>query len=398
MANINIIHAFTKFGIDFFTFNNAVLGVFTVGVLFLLVFFAYLIENFTKKIGKFHEIVGWVIWIVLLGACMFFLQGAFSILDVNSRAGWDHSNLQFAVLFYCIYNIRNKGVLLFNLIMPIVVFELQGGNGSLSSQVLFLICYLILVTTLVMIDRFADRLIDSGFLYWLSMIMFAISWWVIIWGLYRFDVEIMFIRIADFIVAMGIIHFFNRFVRSIFQQYVGLKHDVQFDELTGAKNRASFDQVAEEVYQVYKKESVPLSMVMFDIDNFKKFNDTYGHLIGDEILKKVVKHFQKELFQKRTGGEIFRIGGEEFFVILRGYDSQEASEVITDIRNDLFGEPIMIGDKQVRITISCGITMLKGNDKTFKKIFERLDSYLYDSKNNGKNRMTVEGTIHDFSS
>ncbi|AEV94879.1 diguanylate cyclase domain protein [Pediococcus claussenii ATCC BAA-344] len=374
------------------------MGVFTVGVLFLLVFFAYLIENFTKKIGRFQEIISWGIWILLLGACMLFLQGSFSILDVNSSAGWEHSNLQLAVLFYCIYNIRNKGILIFNLIMPIVVYGSQSGNGSLSNQVMFLICYFILAVVVIMIDRFADRLIDSGFLYWLSMIIFAISWWIIIWGLYRFNVEIMLVRIADFIVGMGIIHFFNRFVRNIFQQYVGLKHDVQFDELTGAKNRASFDQVAEEVYQVYKKESVPLSMAMFDIDNFKNFNDTYGHLIGDEILKKVVKHFQKELFQKRTGGEIFRIGGEEFFVILRGYDSKKASKVITDIRDDLFGEPIMIGDRQVRITISCGITMVNGNDTNFKKIFERLDSYLYASKNSGKNRMTVEGTIYDFSS
>lgn len=135
---------------------------------------------------------------------------------------------------------------------------------------------------------------------------------------------------------------------------------------------------------------------MLDIDRFKKFNDTFGHSTGDNVLRHVANTMERTLFLKNTQGQIFRFGGEEFIIIFRGKTTQECTPIIVDLKNSLTDSPLFLNGKQLDVNVSFGVTQLKDSDKSFKDLFERVDSYLYQSKNSGRNSMTVEGQTTKF--
>ncbi len=154
------------------------------------------------------------------------------------------------------------------------------------------------------------------------------------------------------------------------------------DPLTGTQNRLAFMKTMEEEIERAKRYGEPLSVIMFDIDFFKKINDTYGHGTGDEVLKKLVDIIEKNL---RKSDKLFRIGGEEFVIILPNTDIEKAKIVAEKLRKAIcktnFGRP-------GRITISLGVTsyLKEDNEDT---LLDRVDEALYMAKNNGRNRVEV---------
>lgn len=119
---------------------------------------------------------------------------------------------------------------------------------------------------------------------------------------------------------------------------------------------------------------------MYDIDNFKKINDTYGHDFGDEVIKAIAGVSKKEV---RYKGKAFRYGGEEFILILKNINEKQALRIAENIREAV--ENLSFSN-QYKVTISVGITVVEHNkDVTFKKV----DKKLYTSKKNGKNKITV---------
>ncbi|MFC6181278.1 GGDEF domain-containing protein [Lactiplantibacillus daowaiensis] len=125
--------------------------------------------------------------------------------------------------------------------------------------------------------------------------------------------------------------------------------------------------------------------------HFKSFNDEYGHLTGDAVLKHVAQHFNQELFKQTSRGELFRYGGEEFVIIFRGLSPSDAQRVVTGIRDSLQKEPVMANGQSLNVTVSLGISALQATDTDFNSWFKRVDHYLYQSKKAGRNRITVEG-------
>lgn len=154
---------------------------------------------------------------------------------------------------------------------------------------------------------------------------------------------------------------------------------IQIDGLTGLSNRKAFDSVMKEWVE-YK---TPFSLILLDIDRFKKVNDTYGHLVGDDVLKYLAKMIQSI---SRKEDYCFRYGGEEFVILIKDNNIDAAVEVAERLRikvaetNSPTGEPI---------TISLGITMLHHKDQHPEEIIERADTALYQSKSDGRNRTTV---------
>jgi len=109
-------------------------------------------------------------------------------------------------------------------------------------------------------------------------------------------------------------------------------------------------------------------------------------------LKHVATHFETALFKQTTHGQLFRYGGEEFVVIFRGIPAEQARTTITAIRDDLQKETVDFNGQKLRVTVSFGISQLQASDVTFDDWFNRVDHYLYLSKEAGRNRITVEGT------
>jgi diguanylate cyclase len=161
---------------------------------------------------------------------------------------------------------------------------------------------------------------------------------------------------------------------------------VNLDHLTGAFNRRSFDEQMKRCKTIFEISESPVSMIVLDIDFFKRINDSYGHEIGDFVLKEFV-HLLQELFA-RPEDMVCRIGGEEFVVLLPGYSLEHAvkraEEALERIRKDV----LVHGDLQIAFTASMGIAQLNPGE-TPEQWLKRADTALYASKHNGRNQVTI---------
>jgi len=161
-----------------------------------------------------------------------------------------------------------------------------------------------------------------------------------------------------------------------------LETKANFDALTGIYNRAALY----DIYDLLSKKPYfyPLGLIIFDIDNFKRINDTYGHNIGDIVLKKVADIAKKTL---RRGDIFARWGGEEFVVLLPRSDLEAARKVAEKLRKAIESLKIPeIGNQKV--TASFGVTVIKPGERLEEAIF-RADMALYRAKRKGKNRVEV---------
>ncbi|MBK9323476.1 MAG: GGDEF domain-containing protein [Bdellovibrionaceae bacterium] len=170
------------------------------------------------------------------------------------------------------------------------------------------------------------------------------------------------------------------------KQLMEANHTMRVDHLTEAYNRKSFDEQMRMQQQMSVIAQTPVSLITLDIDFFKKINDSYGHDIGDFILKECVV-LLKEVFH-REEDFVARIGGEEFAVILPNCPLEHAlvraEEALAKIRNEVF-----VQDKlEIKFTVSMGIAQLLQNETT-EQWLKRADSALYLSKQTGRNKYTV---------
>jgi len=153
------------------------------------------------------------------------------------------------------------------------------------------------------------------------------------------------------------------------------------DGLTGVANRKHLDS---RLAEMIKNDSV-FSVIMLDIDHFKKVNDTYGHQAGDEVLKHFAKTIAKTV---RPGDLVARYGGEEFSVVCLS-DVQNARKVAERIREAVEATPIQTCAGTIKITASQGVAQRRQDD-TADSIVHRADGFLYQAKQEGRNRVKGE--------
>src|SRR3954447_4726466 len=161
------------------------------------------------------------------------------------------------------------------------------------------------------------------------------------------------------------------------------------DPLTGLGNRKYFDRALDAAVQRAVKHCEPLTLLMLDIDHFKSFNDNYGHLTGDQVLRLV----GMSLKQTIKGQDITaRYGGEEFAVVLPATALRQAITVADHIRRAVMSKELKkksTGEILGRVTISIGVSVLQPGDDT-DSLIDRADACLYAAKRNGRNRVICE--------
>ena len=154
------------------------------------------------------------------------------------------------------------------------------------------------------------------------------------------------------------------------------------DPLTGIGNRRWFETTLKEEVARVRRYGTKLSLIMFDIDHFKKINDTYGHDIGDKVLKEVVRRVRNIV---RESDIFCRVGGEEFVLLLPNTEVGDAMMLAERIRQRMEKEPI---EPVGRVTISLGVVEAHP-DEDPETLYKRLDAVLYSAKREGRNRVAA---------
>lgn len=154
------------------------------------------------------------------------------------------------------------------------------------------------------------------------------------------------------------------------------------DGLTGAHNKRFFEEFLNREIARSSRTGRPLSLVMFDIDHFKDINDTYGHLTGDFILKELCRRIAATV---RKDELLVRYGGEEFCVVLPEAEKEGAMGFAERIRKITESNMFVFEATEIPVTISVGVTTIKGEDTTFTELVRRADEKLYEAKNAGRN-------------
>lgn len=158
------------------------------------------------------------------------------------------------------------------------------------------------------------------------------------------------------------------------------------DRLTGLFNRGHWEETLKQEFDRHCRYGGMASMLMFDIDHFKKINDTFGHQAGD----KVIQHLARLLMQSiRTTDVAGRYGGEEFVVLLPGVDNVGARLFAERLRKRVEALQVEHEGQVISFTISLGISDMSGKPETHEQLIREADQALYDSKHNGRNRVTV---------
>ncbi|MDQ7055946.1 MAG: GGDEF domain-containing protein [Persephonella sp.] len=155
------------------------------------------------------------------------------------------------------------------------------------------------------------------------------------------------------------------------------------DFLTGLVNRRRFERVLQDAIKDRKLRNYPFSVIFVDVDDFKKINDDYGHLVGDIVLKELATIFR---FYLRANTIIGRLGGEEFAVLLPGVELKDAVKIAERLRKIIENREIKVesnGVKKLKVTASFGVTEVKDDD-TVESVLMRADEAMYRAKKKGK--------------
>lgn len=158
------------------------------------------------------------------------------------------------------------------------------------------------------------------------------------------------------------------------------------DALTGLYNRFSLSERAAVEAGRADRDQAPLSLVMFDLDDFKELNDHYGHSVGDRVLECVADQIRAG---SRESDRAFRIGGEEFLLLLPDTSAGEARRVAERLREAILKAGVPVAGKRVRSTASFGVAQHRIGEESWEETMRRADAGLYEAKRKGRNRVVL---------
>lgn len=199
---------------------------------------------------------------------------------------------------------------------------------------------------------------------------------------FNFFVNIAQAAAAFVLIEIGMIWILNRETRlSAAEQCAAV------DELTGLFNRRYFDELLDnELHRAVKSPNTPLSLIVCDVDYFKRYNDTYGHKLGDDCLRKIADSLRQQA--RRSSDCVARYGGEEFVIVLPRTDLHAAADIAEAARKSVQDLAIPHASSEVMpvVTITLGLACTSYLPE-YDSLFEAADRNLYLAKNNGRNRV-----------
>ncbi|MGQ7262678.1 GGDEF domain-containing protein [Vreelandella sp. V005] len=201
--------------------------------------------------------------------------------------------------------------------------------------------------------------------------------------------QLMVQRIISAVIILLILFFSTTAVLSLAvfhlqKQRYQLQKLILIDELTGLYNRRHIVKVAFAALTQSRRDHTPLSLLLLDLDFFKRINDTYGHPVGDEVLRQVSERLRQF---SRPSDTLARIGGEEFCLLMPATLTHDALQVAERLRREIESIEIEGLALSSELTVSIGVTTSKGGEHTFEQLYYLADQALYQAKSLGRNRV-----------
>jgi diguanylate cyclase (GGDEF)-like protein len=162
--------------------------------------------------------------------------------------------------------------------------------------------------------------------------------------------------------------------------------DAKMDFLTKIANRRAFEARLKEEFERAKRYRSVFALIMIDIDHFKKVNDVYGHIAGDQILRLIAQVLED---QTRFNDFVCRYGGEEFAVLLPESTVDQGRYVADKIRQAVENTSLLHGDTKIKVTVSAGVGEVNAERDTPETFIARVDAALYQAKEKGRNRIEL---------
>lgn len=174
------------------------------------------------------------------------------------------------------------------------------------------------------------------------------------------------------------------------RQELELRKLTTTDPLTGWFNRRALGEIAEREFARSARTSTPLSLLMLDIDHFKKINDTHGHSCGDAAIRHVTQTCEVLL---RDYDYLFRYGGEEFVILLPGSDWDNTRRLAERLRLKIQNSGLKFGSESIGFTVSIGFTHQQAQDSDWSQMLDRADAALYHAKQSGRDRVSCHNGL-----
>ena len=173
-------------------------------------------------------------------------------------------------------------------------------------------------------------------------------------------------------------------VSDLVREAEALEQLAAIDSMTGLNNRRNFLSLAEAEWTRFRRYGRPLALLMLDIDHFKRVNDSYGHDVGDEVIKTVADILQK---QKRASDIVGRLGGEEFALVLPEATLDSAVAAGERLRKLVADYVVTAGGERIAVTISVGASNCHAATAGIEELIKQADLALYEAKRTGRNRV-----------
>lgn len=159
--------------------------------------------------------------------------------------------------------------------------------------------------------------------------------------------------------------------------------EARTDALTGLANRRAFDEQLDDRWEAFRRDQTPFVLALVDLDHFKSINDSYGHQVGDRVLREIARRMHEALDQSHL---VARFGGEEFAVLMPA-PMTEAAAALDRFRRQNAGEPIECDGQTLKVTVSIGVAEAMGGSSLPHRLIQQADEALYAAKGIGRNRV-----------
>lgn len=343
-----------------------------------------------SRLGKHRKLtlllleIGFVVFLQLSD------WSSYLITKASTGYYWTYLNMEIIILFNFTLTNRNLGQLIFAIVAPEVwIFSYLGPVIDPIVLVLYLLVVAVTVLTYIFsaqIQRHVWSYVTAFGAYTVLAFMIAdqlyapqsvAAWWR----------QVIALIVIEVVCAFYGNQMFTRAVRNREN-----KQRATHDELTSLRNFASFNRDLETVFREFRAAGPRYAIHEIDIDYFKKINDTYGHPAGNVVLQQVAHSLEDIVDELEYGGRAYRTGGEEFTVLLTFTSNNTA--VAVDIANQIRTRIRSLRfdfDPNLMITVSIGQERVSSADDNYLDVYKRVDKSLYQSKNNGRDVITVRG-------